>query len=100
MSEIDPNDSQGESPEPGVSSATLIASLALKQRVGGIWVPLATVVVAFLMGGLVVAATGHNPFLAYRDIFDGAGLNWIFHPTTNVANTAAYNLSQTLLQTT
>jgi simple sugar transport system permease protein len=60
----------------------------------------ATVVVAFLMGGVVVLATGHNPLLAYRDIFDGAGLNWIFHPTTNIANTAAYNLSQTLLQTT
>ena len=59
-----------------------------------------TAVLAFLIGGLVVAATGHNPLLAYRDIFNGAGLNWIFHPTTNVANTAAYNLSQTLLQTT
>ncbi len=67
---------------------------------GGIGVPAATVIVAFLMGGLVVLATGHNPLLAYRDIFNGAGLNWIFHPTTNVANTAAYNLSQTLLQTT
>ena len=52
------------------------------------------------MGGLVVLATGHNPLLAYRDIFNGAGLNWIFHPTTNVVNTSAYNLSQTLLQTT
>jgi simple sugar transport system permease protein len=58
------------------------------------------VVVAFLMGGLVVLATGHNPLIAYHDIFDGAGLNWIFHPTTNIANTAAYNLSQTLLVTT
>ena len=45
-------------------------------------------------------ATGHNPLLAYRDIFNGAGLNWIFHPTTDIAKTAAYNLSQTLLQTT
>ena len=45
-------------------------------------------------------ATGHNPLLAYRDIFNGAGLNWIFHPTTNTVSTASYNLSQTLLQTT
>ncbi len=100
MSQIDPNSSLPESPEEAASSGTLIASLALKQRAGGIGVPAATVIVAFLMGGLVVLATGHNPFLAYRDIFNGAGLNWIFHPTTNVANTAAYNLSQTLLQTT
>ena len=59
-----------------------------------------TALLAFLLGGLVVLATGHNPLLAYRDIFNGAGLNWVFHPTTNVVNTAAYNLSQTLLQTT
>jgi general nucleoside transport system permease protein len=100
LSNIDPNTSLPESPEEAASSGTLIASLALRQRAGGVAVPAATVLVAFLMGGLVVAATGHNPFLAYRDIFNGAGLNWIFHPTTNVANTAAYNLSQTLLQTT
>ena len=59
-----------------------------------------TVVIAFLMSGLVVLATGHNPLIAYRDIFEGAGLNWVFHPTTNLVSTSAYNLSQTLLQTT
>jgi general nucleoside transport system permease protein len=100
LSNIDPNSSPPESPEEAAASGTLIASLALRQRAGGVGVPAATVLVAFLMGGLVVLATGHNPLLAYRDIFNGAGLNWIFHPTTNVANTAAYNLSQTLLQTT
>jgi simple sugar transport system permease protein len=100
MTGIDPNTSLPEPPEEAAESGTLIASLALKQRAGGIIVPLVTVVVAFVMGGLVVLATGHNPLLAYRDIFNGAGLNWIFHPTTDVANTAAYNLSQTLLQTT
>jgi general nucleoside transport system permease protein len=100
MTGIDPQSSLPESPEEAAQSGTLIASLALKQRAGGIVVPAITVVVAFLMGGLVVLATGHNPLIAYRDIFNGAGLNWIFHPTTNVTNTAAYNLSQTLLQTT
>jgi ABC-type uncharacterized transport system permease subunit len=88
------------SAEQTAETATLAARLSLRQRAGGIWVPLATVVLAFLMGGLVVVATGHDPLIAYRDIFNGAGFNWIFHPTTNVANTAAYNLSQTLLQTT
>ena len=96
----DPNDSLPESPEEAAATGSLITSLALKQRAGGVAVPVVTVVVAFLMSGIVVLATGHNPLLAYRDIFNGAGLNWIFHPTTNIANTAAYNLSQTLLQTT
>jgi ABC-type uncharacterized transport system permease subunit len=89
-----------ETPEGTKATSTLAATLALKQRAGGIAVPAVTVVVAFLMSGLVVLATGHNPLIAYRDIFDGAGLNWIFHPTTSLVPTSAYNLSQTLLQTT
>jgi simple sugar transport system permease protein len=66
-------------------------------------VPILTVVLAFLMSGVVVAATQHSvhkALLAYKDIFEGAGLNWIFHPTTNILDFASYNLSQTLLQTT
>ena len=45
--------------------------------------PVLTALVAFLIGGVVVAATGHNPLITYRDIFNGAGLNWFFHPTTD-----------------
>jgi simple sugar transport system permease protein len=92
-----------ESPEQAAATGTLAARLSLSQRAGGVAVPVATVVFAFLIGGLVVLATGHNPLLAYRDIFNGAGLNWIFHPTTNTAidggvpAQAAFNLSQTLL---
>jgi ABC-type uncharacterized transport system permease subunit len=70
------------------------------------------------MGGIVVAATGHNPVTTYRAIFEGAGLNWFFHfgsyhidiPftdhhvwfwwDTSTNQTAAYNLTQTLLTTT
>ncbi len=59
-----------------------------------------TALLAFLIGGLVVLATGHNPLVAYRDIFNGAGLNWFFHPSTDTARNDAYNLTQTLLQTT
>jgi general nucleoside transport system permease protein len=86
--------------EDAPESSTLAGNVALKQRAGGLIVPVLTACIAFLIGGLVVLATGHNPLLAYRDIFNGAGLNWFFHPTTSVVNTAAYNLSQTLLQTT
>jgi simple sugar transport system permease protein len=89
-----------ESPEQAAETGTLAARISLSQRAGGIAVPVATVVLAFLIGGLVVLATGHNPLDAYRDIFNGAGLNWIFHPTTSTQGAAAYNLSQTLLQTT
>jgi simple sugar transport system permease protein len=100
VSLADPNDSLPPSPEEAATTGSLITSLALKQRAGGIAVPVVTVVVAFLMSGIVVLATGHNPLLAYRDIFNGAGLNWIFHPTTSMVPTSSYNLSQTLLQTT
>ena len=88
------------SPEEAAATGTLASRLSLRQRSGGIVVPLFTVIVAFLIGGAVVAATGHNPLTTYHDIFDGAGLNWLGHPTTNTADTAPYNLTQTLLETT
>jgi general nucleoside transport system permease protein len=97
---IEPGNVPPETPEEAATTGALIASIALKQRAGGIIVPVLTALIAFVIGGLVVLATGHNPISAYHDIFDGAGLNWIFHPTFNIANESAYNLSQTLLQTT
>ena len=92
--------------------------LAFYQRAGGIVTPVLTALFAFLMGGIVVAATGHNPLRVYKAIFEGAGLNWFFHfgnyhvdiPFTNhhvwfwwdtsTNATPAYNLTQTLLTTT
>ena len=100
MTGVDPTGPPLESEPPPDETPTVAAGIALKQRAGGLIVPVLTALLAFLIGGLVVLATGHNPLLAYRDIFNGAGLNWIFHPTTSVVNTAAYNLTQTLLQTT
>ena len=98
MSRPDPG--PPETPEEAAATGTLAARISLRQRSGGIVVPVLTALIAFLLGGLIVLATGHNPLLAYRDIFNGAGLNWIFHPTTSTVSTASYNLSQTLLQTT
>jgi simple sugar transport system permease protein len=89
-----------ETPEQAAETGTLATRISLRQKSGGVIVPVLTALVAFLIGGAVVEATGHNPLVAYKDIFDGAGLNWFFHPTTNTALTAPYNLSQTLLQTT
>jgi len=99
VSEPDAN-SPPVSPEQAAATGTLASRISLRQRSGGIIVPVFTVVLAFLIGGAVVAATGHNPFVTYHDIFDGAGLNWFGHPTTNTIDTAPYNLTQTLLLTT
>jgi general nucleoside transport system permease protein len=68
---------------------------------GGVVVPLLTVVMAFLAGGLVILLTGHNPLSTYKAIFNGTGLNWLL-PWTSSADrpAAALNLQQTLIQTT
>ena len=82
----------------------------------GVIYPLITTILAFLMGGLVVAVTGKNPFKVYHAVFNGTGLNWFFHVGNHsarvpfgtshmwfpwdTASTAAQNLQQTLLTTT
>ena len=88
-------------PSDDTPPTTPAARLALFQRAAGIATPVATAVLAFLIAGLVVLATGHNPLAVYWDIVQGAGLNWFGHPwDVNTANTAPYNITQTLLQTT
>jgi simple sugar transport system permease protein len=81
---------------------SLARRLAAEQKLGGIVPPIMTAVFAFVMGGAVVAATGHDPIEAYKGIFQGAGLDWFFHipwkTSTDLLST--YNLTQTLLQTT
>jgi ABC-type uncharacterized transport system permease subunit len=67
-------------------------------RIGGIFIPVAATVLAFLIGGLVVAATGHNPVSAYKAIFEGTGLNWFFPWVSGEARAdAANDLQQTLI---
>jgi simple sugar transport system permease protein len=64
-------------------------------------VPILTTLIAFIAGGLIVLATGHNPLSTYQSIFNGTGLNWLFPWVTGAERaTAASNLQQTLLQTT
>ena len=112
--------SEAATPPPSLDSdpeAYAPSVAGFYQRAGGIVTPLITAVFAFFMGGLVVAATGHNPLDVYRAIFNGAGLNWFFHfgnhhidiPFTNhhvwfwwdtdTNKTAAFNLTQTLITT-
>ncbi|HEX6702310.1 MAG TPA: ABC transporter permease [Gaiellaceae bacterium] len=65
--------------EPGGYAPSVAERLAFYQRAGGIITPVLTTVFAFFMGGIVVAATGHDPLKTYHAIFNGTGLNWFFH---------------------
>jgi simple sugar transport system permease protein len=93
--------------DPESYAPSVAKRLAFYQRAGGIATPLLTALFAFIMGGLVVLATGHNPLLTYQAIFRGTGLGWIspitldgwhgWDTSTNAVD--AYNLTQTLLTT-
>jgi len=87
-------------PGPEGGSQTSAARLASYVQGGGVVVPLLTVVLAFLAGGLVILVTGHNPISTYKAIFNGTGLNWLL-PWTSSADrpAAALNLQQTLILT-
>ncbi len=65
----------------------------------GLIVSIITTVLAFLVGGLVVLATGHDPLATYRAIFNGTGLTWLI-PGVGNRSADASNLQQTLLVTT
>ena len=94
MSEATPSEPP---PEAGLPRFTGI----FYERVGGALVPLAATVLAFLIGGLVVLITGHNPVTAYRAIFNGTGFNWLFPWVTgDERRIAAKDLQQTLRVTT
>jgi ABC-type uncharacterized transport system permease subunit len=90
------------SAEPEAPAPTTVAGrMQAYIGAGGMITPLITVVIAFLVGGLVVALTGRNPFSTYQAIFDGTGLNWLFPWISSSERTvAAINLQQTLIITT
>jgi general nucleoside transport system permease protein len=81
-------------PAGGDYAPSVAERLAFYQRAGGIATPLLTTIIAFLMGGLVVLATGHNPLSTYKGIFNGTGLNWLWADDRALAS---FNLQQTLL---
>jgi simple sugar transport system permease protein len=81
--------------------ATVAAKLATYVRAGGVITPLITLLIAFIVGGLAVLITGHNPITTYKAIFNGTGLNWLFPWTSSEDRTiAALNLQQTLIVAT
>lgn len=86
--------------EPGEAGSTVTARLSERLGAGGVLMPIATVLLAFFIGGLVVAATGKNPFSTYQAIFEGSGLNWLLPWTAGEdREIAAVNLQQTLIYT-
>jgi ABC-type uncharacterized transport system permease subunit len=85
----------------GPGTLTVASRLSGYIRAGGFIVPVITALLAFFVGGLVVAATGANPIDTYTAIFNGSGLNWFFPWISAEDRTlAALNLQQTLLLTT
>jgi general nucleoside transport system permease protein len=83
------------------SAQTPASRLAAYVRSGGVVVPLLTALLAFVIGGLVVLVTGHDPIKTYKAIFEGTGLQWLFPWVTGDDRaTAALNLQQTLILTT
>jgi ABC-type uncharacterized transport system permease subunit len=93
---------QAEVEEAPAAAARSPATLtAFRRGFSGITVPVLTMVLAFVAGGLIVLATGHNPFSTYHSIFNGTGLNWLFPWVSGAErSTAAGNLQQTLIQAT
>jgi general nucleoside transport system permease protein len=88
-------------PSGGDYAPSPLERFAIWQRSGGVVLPLATAVLAFLIGGLVVLGTGKNPLTVYRAVFNGTGLNWLFPWVSGQDRTiAALNLQQTLILTT
>jgi simple sugar transport system permease protein len=87
---------EGEGPP-----ATVAGRLSTYLQAGGLVTPVLTALLAFLVGGLVVLATGRNPLTSYEAIFNGTGLNWLFPWVSGVdRELAAINLQQTLIITT
>jgi ABC-type uncharacterized transport system permease subunit len=92
---------QPEAGKPAGYAPSAVERLALYQRAGGLVTPVLTALIAFLIGGVVVLASGSNPLSTYRAIFNGTGLNWLFPWVSGTDRAlAAINLQQTLLLTT
>jgi ABC-type uncharacterized transport system permease subunit len=104
MSETgEPQEPQRQAPEDQHTATvpSVADRLAFYQRAGGVVTPVLTALIAFLIGGIVVLASGSNPLSTYRAIFNGTGLNWLFPWVSGADRSlAAINLQQTLLLTT
>jgi general nucleoside transport system permease protein len=65
----------------------------VRRAVGGLAMPLGSVVFAFIAGGLIVAATGGNPFSAYAGLICGGfgiGCTQGENPALQISNTIVF----------
>jgi general nucleoside transport system permease protein len=85
---------------PPEGGAPVTGAIAFYERAGGLLVPLAATVLAFFVGGLVVLATGANPLSAYKSIFSGTGITWLFTPGWDPHSPEFADFQQMLLVTT
>jgi simple sugar transport system permease protein len=74
-------------------------------RAQNILFPVVTVLMAFVVGGLVVLLTGHNPLTVYKSLWLGAGFDWPFrfipgNPFGINATLSSINLQATLVEFT
>ena len=84
----------------GPGTLTVANRLSGYIRGGGVLIPIVTALIAFFIGGIVIALAGANPIDTYRAIFEGSGLNWLLPWVTGDERTlAALNLQQTLILT-
>jgi len=105
--------------EPELLPESWIGRYRILQKAGGLVAPLLTVLLAFLISGVVVLLTTGSladTGKTYKGIFDGTGLDWFFRVgsysigvpfssatvwfpwnTNDIQSTAAANLEQTLL---
>ncbi len=74
----------------------------------GLVMPLATLLVGFIVGGIAVVIAGGNPLTVYKQLAQGAGIDWLlqwipgnpFDITVKEATLAATNLQSTILAAT
>jgi simple sugar transport system permease protein len=91
----------GEPQGPADPHGARLLAYWFSTRAGGVLIPLAAAILAFLIAGVVVLATGHNPLGTYRAIWEGTGLNWPYlWLTGQETRAAASDLQQTLIITT
>ncbi len=108
-----------DEPSGAPEAPTLLERYRVLQKAEGLVAPVITVLLAFLISGVVVLLTTGNlgdTLKTYRAIFNGTGLNWFFHvgnhdigvpfshsrvwfpwETNDFSSQAASNLEQTLL---
>src|SRR5690242_2328178 len=68
--------------EPELLPESMVGRYRILQKAGGLVAPLLTVVLAFLISGVVVLLTTgsvSDTAKTYKGIFDGTGLDWFFH---------------------